>query len=112
MSKKPAARIGDMGGPHGKYVPTPIIQGSPNVLIEKKPVARVGDALVPHAKPKAPPHPRSVGGGANTVLVNGKPVARQGDRISCGGKILTGASTVVIGDSPDLPEVTLDPVFD
>ena|SRR5690625_5156345 len=112
MSQKPAARIGDIGGPHGAYVPTPIIQGSPNVVVEKKPVARKGDALVPHTKPKSKPHGRSVGGGASTVLVNGKPVARQGDKISCGGKIMNGAASVVIGDSPKLPGSVPDPVFD
>lgn len=107
MSQKPAARLGDMGGPHGAFVPTPIIQGSPTVACNKMPVARQGDALVMHTRPGSPPpppHPRSIAGGAKSVLVNGQAWARMGDRISCGGNILAGSGNVMVGDSPKPPK--------
>lgn len=54
MSKK-VVLLGDMGTDHEGFPPTPVIAGSPNVLIDGKPVARVGDPLAPHSKPKHPP---------------------------------------------------------
>ena len=59
MSKK-VVLLGDMGTDHSGFPPTPVIAGSPDVLIDGKPVARVGDPLAPHSKPKHPPHPRAI----------------------------------------------------
>jgi len=47
---RPAARLGDIGSNHGKFPPTPIIQGSLNVFINGRPAARKGDSLQPVAK--------------------------------------------------------------
>lgn len=96
-SKKaiPAARLGDIDTGHPPSPPTPIIQGSTNVLINSRPVARKGDMLVPH-------HPgiRKITSGSSSVLVNGKPAARMLDGVNCGGKIIIGSGNVFIGDSP------------
>ena len=51
--------LGDLGSDHEGFPPTPVIAGSPDVLIDGRPVARVGDPLAPHSKPKHPPHPRT-----------------------------------------------------
>lgn len=69
ISKQPAARLGDIGSNHGAWPPTPIIAGSGDVFINSKPAARQGDALVPHAKPKSPPHGRSIAEGSSTFLL-------------------------------------------
>lgn len=46
MSKK-AATVGDIGTDHDGFPPTPIIEGSQDIIIDNKPAARVGDALAP-----------------------------------------------------------------
>lgn len=97
MSKK-VVLLGDMGNDHEGFPPTPVIAGSPNVLIDGKPVARVGDPLAPHSKPKHPPHPRAIASGSATVLINGIPAAVTGSSISCGG-VTIGSGSVVIGDT-------------
>ncbi len=48
MSKK-VVLLGDLGTDHQGFPPTPVIAGSPDVLIDGKPVARVGDPLSPHS---------------------------------------------------------------
>lgn len=96
MSKK-AATIGDLGTDHDGFPPTPIIEGSPDIIIDNKPAARVGDKLAPHAKPGSPPHDRAISTGSSTVFFNGKPAAITGSEIGCGGVII-GGSSVIIGD--------------
>jgi len=97
MSKK-VVLLGDLGTDHQGFPPTPVIAGSPDVLIDGKPVARVGDPLAPHSKPKHPPHPRAIAAGSATVLINGIPAAVTGSAISCGG-VTIGSGSVVIGDT-------------
>lgn len=97
MSKN-VVLLGDLGTDHQGFPPTPVIAGSPDVLIDGKPVARVGDPLAPHAKPKHPPHPRAIAAGSATVLINGIPAAVTGGAISCGG-VTIGSGSVVIGDT-------------
>ncbi|MBS8230281.1 hypothetical protein DYI41_04995 [Marinobacter salarius] len=82
MSKK-VVLLGDLGTDHSGFPPTPVIAGSPNVLIGGKPVARVGDSLAPHSKPKHPPYPRAIAAGSATVPINGMPATVTGSAISC-----------------------------
>jgi uncharacterized Zn-binding protein involved in type VI secretion len=96
VSKK-AATIGDIGTDHDGFPPTPIIEGSQDIIIDNKPAARVGDKLAPHAKPGSPPHDRSIATGSSTVFFNGKPAALTGSEVGCGGVII-GGSSVFIGD--------------
>lgn len=98
MSGKKVVLLGDMGTDHNGFPPTPVIAGSPDVLIDGKPVARVGDPLAPHSKPKHPPHPRAIASGSSTVLINGIPAAVTGSTVSCGG-VTIGSGSVVIGDT-------------
>lgn len=98
MSRKPAARLGDMGSNHGAWHPSPVIQGSGDVIINGIPAARKGDALAPHIKPKSPPHPRAISKGSATVFINNQPASRVGDAINCGGTIMVGSANVYIGD--------------
>ncbi|MCE2029161.1 type VI secretion system PAAR protein [Sessilibacter corallicola] len=104
-SRQPAGRLGDTGSNHGAWPPTPIISGSGDVLINGKPAARKGDSLLPHAKPKSPPHGRSISEGSGSVYINGRPAARVLDAISCGGLVCTGSGNVLIGDDPQLEKV-------
>ncbi|MEX2474505.1 type VI secretion system PAAR protein [Marinobacter sp.] len=90
--------LGDLGSEHEGFPPTPVIAGSPDVLIDGKPAARVGDPLAPHSKPKHPPHPRTIAAGSSTVMINGKPAAVTGGAISCGG-VTIGSGSVIIGDA-------------
>lgn len=66
MSGKNVVLLGDPGSDHEGFPLTPVISGSPDVMIDGKPVARVGDALAPHSKPKHPPHPRAITAGSFT----------------------------------------------
>lgn len=111
-SKQPAARVGDIGSGHDGFPPTPISSGSGNVFTNGKPAARKGDSLIPHAKPKHPPHGRSIAEGSSSVFINGKPAARVTDGIDCGGNVSAGSGNVFIGDSPQLMKATnVKPVF-
>lgn len=94
-----AARLGDIGGGHGCFPPTPIIVGSPDVLINFRPAARLGDAVLLHACGNCPPHPRSISAGSGNVLINNKKAARVDDAINCGGSISTGSGDVQIGET-------------
>lgn len=96
MSGKNVVLLGDLGSDHQGFPPTPVITGSPDVLVDGKPVARVGDALAPHAKPKHPPHPRIIAAGSATVLINGMPAAVTGGAIDCGG-VTIGSGSVIVG---------------
>jgi uncharacterized Zn-binding protein involved in type VI secretion len=94
---KAVVLLGDLGSDHSGFPPTPVIAGSPDVLIDGKPVARLGDPLAPHSKPKHPPHPRVIAAGSSTVVINGIPAAVTGSAISCGG-VAIGSGSVVIGE--------------
>ncbi|MGY4028409.1 type VI secretion system PAAR protein [Aeromonas rivuli] len=96
MSKK-AATIGDIGTDHDGFAPSPIITGSPDIIIDNKPAARVGDKLAPHTKPGSSPHDRAITTGSSTVFFNGQPAALTGSEIGCGGLVI-GGSSVFIGD--------------
>jgi len=95
---KAVVLLGDLGSDHQGFPPTPVLAGSPDVLIDGKPVARVGDPLAPHSKPKHPLHPRAIAAGSGTVLINGMPAAVTGGAITCGG-VTIGSGSVVIGDT-------------
>lgn len=99
-----AARLNDTGSGHDCFPATPIVQGSPDVIINGQPSARKGDAVQLHGCPcpNAPHgvHSRKISSGSSTVLINGKPAARISDAINCGGTIITGSSNVIIGDTP------------
>lgn len=97
MSGKQAVRVGDIGTDHDGFPATPVISGSPDVMIDGKPAARVGDPLAPHSKPKHPPHGRTIATGSTTVLINARPAAVTGGSISCGG-VTIGGGSVNIGD--------------
>ena len=93
-----AARVGDMHVcpmvtgmvPHvGGPVQAP---GTPTVLIGGMPAATVSSL----ASCAGPPDIISIG--SNTVLIGGMPAARLGDPSAHGGRIVEGASTVLIGD--------------
>ena len=94
-----AARLGDLGEGHGCFPPTPILSGSPDVIINGRPAARPGDPLLLHACPNCPPHPRSISAGSGNVIINGKPAARVGDAIGCGGSLSSGSGDVLIGET-------------
>ncbi|WP_148862744.1 type VI secretion system PAAR protein [Marinobacter fonticola] len=85
MAGRKIVLLGDLGTDHEGFPPTPVILGSPDVLMDGKPVARVGDPLAMHSKPKHPPHPRAIAAGEPSVLINGIPVAVTGSAITCGG---------------------------
>ncbi len=86
------AVVGDWGSAHDGYMATPILTGSPDVMVDGKPVARQGDLLLAHRKPKHSNHGRQITGGEVTVLVNGRPVAVAGSAIDCGGYLVATGS--------------------
>ena len=86
------AVVGDWGTAHDGYMATPILAGSPDVMLHGKPVARQGDPLLAHRKPKHASHGRQIAGGEANVLVNGRPVAVAGCAIGCGGYLVAAGS--------------------
>ncbi|WJM85462.1 type VI secretion system PAAR protein [Dickeya chrysanthemi] len=99
-----AARLNDIGSGHDCFPETPIIEGSPDVIINGQPAARQGDTVQLHGCPcpNAPHgvHSRKIAEGSSTVIINGKPAARIGDGIHCGGVIISGSGNVIIGNTP------------
>ncbi|RCV88879.1 type VI secretion system PAAR protein [Billgrantia montanilacus] len=84
--------VGDIGTDHDGFPPTPVIAGSPTVMVDGKPVARLGDPLAPHSKPNHSSHPRAIAEGSGTILVDGKPAALTGHAVSCGGVVIGSAT--------------------
>ncbi len=93
-----AARLGDMASDHDGAPPTRGTEASPNVTIDGIPAMRQGDAFESHACPDESEHSRTLAGGSGSVFINGKPAGRMGDTISCGGTVVEGSPTVMIGD--------------
>lgn len=74
-------------------VPIPITSpGCPTVLVgaAKMPAARMTDMTA-----AVPPHP--IVKGSATVLIGSMPAARIGDLCACGGAIVLGEFTVLVG---------------
>jgi len=91
---RPAARKGDIVK-HKGAPPSPILDGSPNVLFNSLPAARMGDLSI-HKKPVEP-----IVQGSGSVFINGKNAARVTDKSACGGEIISGSGNVLIGDGAD-----------
>lgn len=73
-------------------VPTPIIMpGAPTVLVGKLPAARITDMCA------AAPSPHPIVKGSATVLICNLPAARIMDNAACGGMIVKGEFTVLVG---------------
>ena len=99
MSK--AARIGDQHvcpkiepGPV-PHVGGPIITGENTVLICGSPAARISDKAICAAGGAD-----NITQGETSVLIGGKKASRIGDSTAHGGKIVSGAPTVLIGREP------------
>lgn len=91
----PVARIGDICSGHDSFIPSPVIQGSPNVFTNNIKTFRKTDAVQPHPSPSpSPPHARAGLQGSTTVFINNLDCMRIGDPINCGG--------IVIESSPDV----------
>lgn len=93
----PAARLTDMHVcpmvtgvvPH---VGGPIVSpGVPTVMVQYLPAAVVTDMCVCVGPPDV------IVQGSTTVIIGGRPAARLGDTTAHGGKIVTGAMTVMVG---------------
>ena len=101
----PAARITDRTacpsvapGPT-PHVGGPIVTGAGNVITGFKPQARLGDTAI-----CAPGIPDSIVRGSANVFVNYRNAARLTDPMAHGGKIITGCTTVIIGEEVPPPE--------
>jgi len=91
----PASRISDIASGHGGYPPSKVIQGSSDVFVGGLPQHRKGDAIMKHKKKSS--HLRKSACGSSSVFVNSKQAVRIGDCVSCGGLLVTGCGSVVIG---------------
>lgn len=94
----PVSRVGDIALGHGSFPPTPATAGSGDVFAGGPPVHRKGDAILLHPSPSpSPPHPRSASSGSTTVFTNSLGTARIGDSVDCGGMLVQGLATVIVG---------------
>ena len=98
MAKSPC-RVGDQTSGHASFTPTVIAASvAPTVIIEGSAVATVDAPTAGCVSPSPGAHPSKVAAGSGTVTAGGKPVARIGDALDCGAKMVSGASTVAVGD--------------
>ena len=70
---------------------SPVVSGSPDVLIGGAPAARAGDKNTGGAP---------IATGSTSVFVNGRPVGVTGSRTGCGGVVIGGGANVFIGGAP------------
>ncbi|MGW1076935.1 PAAR domain-containing protein [Streptomyces sp. NPDC002537] len=93
----PAARIGDPtthGAAAGVVTGPPL---APTVLIGGQPAAVVGSLATCMGPVHIPPIPPTPVIAVRSVLIEGMPAAAMGDAIGCGGTIIMGCPTVMIG---------------
>ncbi len=91
----PAARIQDPTG-HPGSIAGP---GATTVLIGGRPAATQGTLHNCALPPNAGPHPPTpITKGSGTVFIEGNAAARIGDTAGCGAQIVSGDTTVLIGD--------------
>jgi uncharacterized Zn-binding protein involved in type VI secretion len=83
----PQARLSDL---HACMLPSILPPCAVTVLVGKLPAARLSDMCT-----AAPPHP--IIKGSATVLINKLPAARILDNAACGGMIVKGEFTVLVG---------------
>ena len=95
----PQARVTDLHACMLPSIPPPPVLPAPipimppcavTVLVGKLPAARLTDMVV-----AVPPHP--IIKGSATVLISGLPAARIMDNAACGGMIVKGEFTVLVG---------------
>lgn len=92
------ATIGSVSTGHADFPPRETVEGSSDVFAEGAGVHRVGDSWITHCNNAGECHEGDTVSGSSTVYCNGRQVARIGDPISCGDRIATGKSTVIVGD--------------
>jgi uncharacterized Zn-binding protein involved in type VI secretion len=94
----PASRLTDIAVGHGSFIPSDVIQASPNVITCGLAQHRKTDAIRAHPSPSpSPPHARHAACGSSTVFVNDLNLVRIGDCVDCGGFLIQGCGTVIVG---------------
>ena len=92
-----ATRLNDNCTGHDACPSVPLIEGSPNVIINGRPAGRVGDHYSTHGCVAHPGHQVVFVAGSSKVVINGKPAARIGDAVSLGGAVQDGSGNVIFG---------------
>jgi uncharacterized Zn-binding protein involved in type VI secretion len=91
-----ASRTTDPISPHVPCAPEQCGPGSDNVIIQGLPAYRVTDKTVPHGFVLCVPHVTPLVQGSKNVLINNRQAGRVGDAHSCGVKVVSGSSKVII----------------
>lgn len=84
------SRVGDHNGLGGK-----IIRGAATVICNGRPVGLHPSPVTPH--PKGKPHKFAfTTSGSLSVICEGSPVLKVGVGLTCGHRIVTGSTTVIV----------------
>lgn len=89
-----ATRLNDNSTGHDACPPVPLVEGSPNVIINGRPAGRLGDHYASHGCVIHPGHQDVIAAGSSKVVINGRPAARVGDAVSIGGAVQIGRAHV------------------
>ena len=92
-----ATRLNDNSTGHDACPPVPLVEGSPNVIINGRPAGRLRDHYAWHGCVIDPGHQDVIAAGSSKVVINGRPAARVGDAVSIGGAVQNGSGNVIIG---------------
>lgn len=92
-----ATRLGDCCTGHDGCPAVPLVEASPDVIINGMGAGRVGDHYASHGCIVHPGHSDVIASGSATVFINGRPAARTGDAVSIGGAVRDGSPNVIIG---------------
>jgi len=93
-----ATRLNDNCTGHDSCPSVPLVEGSPNVIVNGQPAGRLGDHYASHGCVVHPGHQDVITTGSSKVIINGKPAARIGDAVSIGGAVQDGSGNVIFGD--------------
>lgn len=94
-----AARLSDVSTGHNCYPSRPNIQASTDVFINNRGAHRQSDAWAVHCRKCFPKkcHGGNLASGSPTVYTNNLQQGRIFDSVSCGDRVATGSSDVIVG---------------
>ncbi len=92
-----ATRKDDCCTGHDGCPPVPLIEYSPDVIVNSRGAGRVGDHYSDHGCVSHTVHQDVIAAGSEKVIINGKKAARVGDAVSIGGTVRDGSDNVIIG---------------
>jgi len=92
-----ATRQGDLCTGHDLCPAVPLVECSPDVIINGRGAGREGDHYQSHGCIDHSGHQDFIASGSATVFINGRSAGREGDDVTLAGSVAQGSGNVFIG---------------